>query len=173
VQVGGGVRTAEVAEAYLAMGAARVVLGTAAAADPALIADLATRHPGRVVVALDARDGIVATDGWERSSGRTAASMAEALRALPIAAVLYTDVARDGTRAGPNLTATARLCAVGLPVLASGGVGSLDDLRALARVGGVAGAIVGRALYDGVFGLDEAMLAARGPEEDARRSHGP
>ena len=167
VQVGGGVRTAPVAEAYLAMGAARVVLGTAAAAEPALIADLATRHPGRVVVALDARDGIVATDGWEKSSGRTAASMAEALRALPIAAVLYTDVARDGTRAGPNLTATARLCAVGLPVLASGGVGSLDDLRALARVGGVVGAVVGRALYDGVFGLEEAVLAARGPEGDA------
>lgn len=163
VQVGGGVRTAAMAEAYLALGAARVVLGTAAAAEPDLVADLCTRHPGRVVVALDARDGIVATDGWEKSAGRSAVEMAEALRPLPIAAVLYTDVARDGTRSGPNLAATARLCAIGVPVLASGGVGSLDDLRALAHIGGVVGAIVGRALYDGVFGLAEAVEAARGP----------
>jgi phosphoribosylformimino-5-aminoimidazole carboxamide ribotide isomerase len=162
VQVGGGVRSIEAAEEYLQLGAARVVLGTAAADAPELVRTLAERHPGCVVVALDARDGLVATHGWERTSKRTAVELAEELRGLPIAALLYTDVARDGTRQGPNLEATARLAAVGLPVLASGGVGSLEDVRALARVEGVVGAIVGRAIYEGSFTLEEAVGAAGG-----------
>jgi phosphoribosylformimino-5-aminoimidazole carboxamide ribotide isomerase len=162
VQVGGGVRSAETAEAYFELGADRVVLGTVAADAPELVRELAERHPGRVVVALDARDGLVATHGWERTSKRTAVELAEELRALPIAALLYTDVARDGTRQGPNVEATVRLAEVGLPVLASGGVGSLDDLRALAQIPNVVGAIVGRALYEGTFTLEEAVGAARG-----------
>ena len=160
VQVGGGVRSIEAAEEYLELGASRVVLGTAAADAPQTVRTLAERHPGRVVVALDARDGLVTTHGWERTSKQTAVELARDLRELPLAAILYTDVARDGTRSGPNLEATRRLAEVGLPVLASGGVGSLDDLRALARIPNVVGAIVGRALYEETFTLEEAVAAA-------------
>jgi phosphoribosylformimino-5-aminoimidazole carboxamide ribotide isomerase len=161
VQVGGGVRSLEAVESYLELGAARVVLGTAAVRDPALVRAAAERHPGRVVVALDARDGKVAVEGWEQVSSVTALDVARSLAGLPVAALLYTDVSRDGTQAGPNLDATASLAAEGgFPVLASGGVGSLDHLRALARIPGVAGAIVGRALYERSFTLEEALAAA-------------
>ncbi len=162
VQVGGGVRSMEAVEGYLELGAARVVLGTAAVRDPALVREAALRWPGRVVVALDAKDGKVALDGWEQLSAHTALEVARGLAGLPVAAILYTDVARDGTRAGPNLDATRALAeGGGFPVLASGGVGSLDDLRALAAIPGVVGAIVGRALYEHTFSLDEALAAAR------------
>jgi len=164
VQVGGGIRTLEAAEGYLALGAARIVLGTAAVRDPALVRAAATRWPGRVVVALDAKDGKVALDGWEQVSTRTALDVARDLAGLPVAAILYTDVARDGTQVGPNLAATAELAAAApCPVLASGGVGSLAHLRALARIGNVAGAIVGRALYEKAFTLEEAIEAAGAP----------
>jgi phosphoribosylformimino-5-aminoimidazole carboxamide ribotide isomerase len=162
VQVGGGVRSLEAVEGYLELGVERVVLGTAAAEQPELVREIAARHPGRVVVALDARDGILATDGWEVASTRTAAEVATELASAPIAAVLYTDIARDGTQVGPNVAATAALARIGPPVLASGGVGSLEHLRALAAVPGVVGAIVGRALYEGAFTLEEAVRAASG-----------
>ena len=163
VQLGGGVRSLQALDDYVALGAARVVVGTAALEDPAFLRSATERHPGRVVVALDARDGLVATHGWERTSEKRAVDVAAELRSLALAAVLYTDVARDGMRTGPNLPATRQLAAVGLPVLASGGVGSLDDLRALAEIPGVAGAIVGRALYERAFTLDEALRAAGDP----------
>ncbi|APR75304.1 Phosphoribosylformimino-5-aminoimidazole carboxamide ribotide isomerase [Minicystis rosea] len=162
VQVGGGIRSIEAAEGYLALGAARVVLGTAAVRDPDLVRAVATRFPDRVVVALDAKDGKVALDGWEQVSTRTALDVARDLAGLPIAAILYTDVARDGTQVGPNFAATAELAAAAsCPVLASGGVGTLDHLRALAQIPNVSGAIVGRALYEKAFTLDEAIAAAR------------
>jgi phosphoribosylformimino-5-aminoimidazole carboxamide ribotide isomerase len=161
VQVGGGVRSLAAVEAYLEIGAARVVLGTAAVRDPELVREASRRWPGRVVVALDARDGKVALDGWEQLSTRTALDVARELSGLPVAALLYTDVSRDGTQAGPNLAATTELAAAsGFPVLASGGVGTLDHLRALAAIPNVAGAIVGRALYERAFTLDEALAAA-------------
>jgi phosphoribosylformimino-5-aminoimidazole carboxamide ribotide isomerase len=161
VQVGGGVRSIEAVESYFELGAARVVLGTAAVRDPDLVREASQRWPGRIVVALDARDGKVALDGWEHLSARTALEVAQGLAGLPVAALLYTDVARDGTQVGPNLAATRELAeGGGFPVLASGGVGSLDDLRALATLPGVVGAIVGRALYESAFTLDEALLAA-------------
>lgn len=161
VQVGGGIRSMEAMESYLALGASRVVLGTAAVRDPALVRAAARRWPGQVVVALDARDGKVAVEGWEQLSTRTALDVARELADAPIAAFLYTDVARDGTQVGPNLAATAELAAAAAcPVLASGGVGTLDHLRALARLPNVAGAIVGRALYEHAFTLDEAIAAA-------------
>src|SRR6185437_14750835 len=164
VQVGGGVRSLAAVESYLELGAARVVLGTSAVKDPALVNEAARRWPGRVVVALDAKDGKVALDGWEQTSTRTALEVARGLAGLPLAALLYTDVSRDGTRAGPNLAATREIAAGGgVPVLASGGVGTLDDLRALAAIPGVAGAIVGRALYERAFTLDEALAAALPP----------
>jgi phosphoribosylformimino-5-aminoimidazole carboxamide ribotide isomerase len=161
VQVGGGVRTRESFEAYLALGARRVVLGSAAVHDPALLRALATEHPGRVVVAVDARDGMVAVDGWTQATTVRALDLVRSLADLPLAGVLYTDVARDGTRTGPNVDATAELGAhTGVPVIASGGVGTLDHLRALAARS-VAACIVGRALYEGSFTLEEAVEAAK------------
>jgi phosphoribosylformimino-5-aminoimidazole carboxamide ribotide isomerase len=161
LQVGGGVRTREAFEEYLALGAERVVLGTAAVRDPALVRALAAAHPGKVVLAVDAKDGLVATDGWEKTSGVSAIELARSFADVALAALLYTDVARDGTRAGPNVEATARLAREsGFPVIASGGIGSLDDLRALKVHAGIESAIVGRALYDGAFSIEDAVEAA-------------
>jgi phosphoribosylformimino-5-aminoimidazole carboxamide ribotide isomerase len=161
VQAGGGVRTREDFEAILAAGATRVVLGTAAVHHPALVLELAAAHPGVVVVAVDARDGFVAVDGWTRPTRARAVDVVRALGDAPLAGVLYTDVSRDGTAAGPNVEATAELAAqVPLPVIASGGVGSLEHLRALAARG-IDACIIGRALYEGAFTLDEAIDAAR------------
>ncbi len=162
VQVGGGVRTREGFASCLALGAARVVLGSAAVSDPQMVRALAGEHPGRVVVAVDARDGRVAVDGWTRATHVLAADLVRSLSDAPLAGVLYTDVARDGMRTGPNVEATAQLAAcTPVPVIASGGVGSLDDLRALASRG-VAACIVGRALYEGVFTIEQAVAAAAG-----------
>jgi len=161
LQVGGGVRTREAFEGYLALGAERVVLGTAAVKDAALVRALASEFPHKVVLAVDAKNGMVATDGWENTSSVSAIDLARSFAGLPIAALLYTDVARDGTRTGPNVEATARLAAEsGFPVIASGGIGSLDDLCALKAHPGIESAIVGRALYDGAFTLEEAIAAA-------------
>jgi phosphoribosylformimino-5-aminoimidazole carboxamide ribotide isomerase len=162
LQVGGGVRTRETFEAYLALGATRVVLGSAAIKDAALVRALATEHPHVVVLAVDARDGFVAVDGWTQATRVTAIDLVRSFADVPLAGILYTDVARDGTRAGPNVDATAMLAsATDAPVIASGGVGSLDDLRHLAARG-IPACIVGRALYDGTFTLADAIEAARG-----------
>ena len=161
VEVGGGVRTRETFEATLALGAARVVLGSAAVRDAALVEGLAKDHPDVVVLAVDARDGFVAVDGWTQPTRVRAVDLVRSFAAAPLAGVLYTDVARDGTRVGPNVEATAELVAhTPVPIIASGGVGSLDDLRTLAARG-ISACIVGRALYDGAFTLDEAIDAAR------------
>jgi len=162
VQIGGGVRSREAFESYLALGAARVVVGSAALADPALVRALAHDHPRKVVLAVDAKDGRVATDGWTKVSTVTAVELVRAFADAPLAAVLYTDVSRDGTMTGPNVETTALLAREAhVPVIASGGVGSLDHLRALAACPGIEGAIVGRALYENAFTLDEAIDAAR------------
>ena len=160
VEVGGGVRTRESFAAYLALGASRVVLGSAAVKDEALVRSLATEHPGVVVLAVDAKDGFVAVDGWTQATRVRAVDLVKSFADVPLAGVLYTDVARDGTRVGPNVAATAELAAhARAPVIASGGVGSLDDLRALAK-SGIPACIVGRALYDGTFTLAAAVDAA-------------
>ena len=161
VQIGGGVRTRETFEAYRALGAARVVLGSAAVKDAGLVRALAAEHPGVVVVAVDAKDGFVAVDGWTQATRVRASDLVTSFADLPLAGVLYTDVARDGTRTGANVDATADLAArTSVPVIASGGVGSVADLRALSERG-IAACIVGRALYDGTFTLDEALEAVR------------
>jgi phosphoribosylformimino-5-aminoimidazole carboxamide ribotide isomerase len=161
VEVGGGVRDRATIETYLELGAERVVLGTAAIRDPELVRAAAIAHPHRIVLALDAKDGLVATDGWLAVSTLRASDVVRGLAELPLAAVLYTDILRDGTRIGPNVAATARLAEQGgLPVLASGGVATLDDLRTLAGYPGITGAIVGRALYEKVFTLEEAVAVA-------------
>jgi phosphoribosylformimino-5-aminoimidazole carboxamide ribotide isomerase len=162
LQVGGGVRTRDGLESYLALGARRVVLGTAAVKDPDLVRALASAHPGVVVVAVDAKDGLVATEGWTEVSRLTAAEVVLALNGSPIAAVLYTDVARDGMGTGPNIAATAALAARSpFPVIASGGVATTAHLEALAAIDNVESAVVGRALYDGSLTLEGAIAAAR------------
>lgn len=162
LQVGGGVRSREALEGYLALGARRVVLGTAAVKDPELVRALATAHPGVVVIAVDAKDGFVATEGWIEVSKLSAADVVLALAESPIAAVLYTDVARDGMGAGPNIQATAALAARSpFPVIASGGIATSAHLAALAKVPNVESAVVGRALYDGSLTIEQAIVAAR------------
>jgi phosphoribosylformimino-5-aminoimidazole carboxamide ribotide isomerase len=159
--VGGGVRARESFESYVACGAERVVLGTAAVRDTALVRALATEFPGRVIVAVDAKGGMVATDGWESVSELRAVDLAKRFADVPTFAILYTDVARDGTRSGPDVALTATLAReTGLSVIASGGIGSLEDLRALSAHRGIDAAIVGRAVYDEVFGLAEAIGVA-------------
>ena len=156
VQLGGGIRDMAGVERWLAAGVRRVILGSAAVKDPELVRDACRAHPGRVAVGLDARDGMVATEGWAETSSLTAADLAARFADAGVAAIIYTDIARDGMGTGLNLPATAALAAtVPVPVIASGGVGGPDDLRALVRTaaalpaGRIEGVIVGRALYDG------------------------
>jgi phosphoribosylformimino-5-aminoimidazole carboxamide ribotide isomerase len=164
VQVGGGVRSAAAVDEYLSLGVARVVLGTAAIQNPDLVEQAAGRHPDRVILAVDARDGRVATEAWQAQSERLAVDLVRQYAHLPLAAVLYTDIERDGMEVGPNVEATARLAQDGgLPVIASGGVGTLDHLRALSPRPGIVAAIVGRALHERRFSLDEALVAAASP----------
>jgi phosphoribosylformimino-5-aminoimidazole carboxamide ribotide isomerase len=161
VQVGGGVRTRESFETYRKLGASRVVLGSAAVKDHALVHELAAAYPGEVVLAVDARAGLVATDGWTETTRVRAIDLVRSFASAPLAAILYTDVTRDGTRVGPNVEETARIAsATPLPVIASGGVGTLEDLRSLSTRG-IAACIVGRALYEDAFTLEEAVEAAR------------
>ena len=160
VEVGGGLRDRAAIDRVLELGAAFAVLGTAAIRDPALVEQVCSAHPGRIIVAVDARDGIVAIDGWTASGGITAAALTLRAAGWGAAAVLYTDVARDGLGGGPNIDATAALArATSIEVIASGGVGSLDDIAALARAG-VPAVVVGRALYDGRFTVADAARVA-------------
>ncbi len=166
VQVGGGIRTREVVDEYLALGASRIVLGTAAVKDRDFLRAIARAHPGVVVVAVDAKAGFVATDGWTETSGVRAIDLVQELAGSPLAAVLYTDVARDGTGTGPNFEATAALAAASpFPIIASGGIGSLEHVRELSTLPNVEAAIVGRALYDGSFRLEDAVRAAGAPSQ--------
>jgi phosphoribosylformimino-5-aminoimidazole carboxamide ribotide isomerase len=163
VEVGGGVRTADHVAAYLTIGVDRVVMGTAVVNEPALARMMAERYPGRIVVSVDAKDGRVAVEGWEHISERSAIELAGELAKWPLSAIMYTDIARDGTRTGPNLEAIRAFAEASRhPVIASGGVGSLDDLRALSSVPNVSAVIVGRALYENTFTLEEAVAAAAG-----------
>jgi phosphoribosylformimino-5-aminoimidazole carboxamide ribotide isomerase len=166
VQVGGGVRSLETIEGYLDLGVERVVMGTAAVRDPELLREATRRYPDRVVVALDARNGFVATEGWLDTSHHRAVDLARSYGDAAIAALLYTDIERDGTEVGPNVAATRELATEsGLPVIASGGVGTLDHVRQLARAsrecdGGICGAVLGRSLHEKRFTLRQAVLAA-------------
>jgi phosphoribosylformimino-5-aminoimidazole carboxamide ribotide isomerase len=161
VQVGGGIRTAAHVEGWLAAGVWRVVMGTAALDNPDLVRGLAKGHPGRIVVAVDARDGMVATRGWADVSTLPVAELAKQFEDAGVAAVLFTDVGRDGMLKGVNVEATVALAAAtSLPVIASGGVASIADIHALVGKPGIEGVITGRALYDGRLDLAEAIRVA-------------
>jgi len=158
-QVGGGIRTLATVASYVAMGIERVILGTVAVRAQTLVAEACYRYPGAIIVAVDARDGRAAISGWlERSEQRDDELMARLVE-VGVPRFIYTDIARDGTMQGPNLAALARVVrAVRVPVVASGGIASLDHLRRLAKTH-VEGAILGRALYDGALSLPDALRA--------------
>ena len=159
-QLGGGIRSLDTAAAYLDAGVERVIVGSVAIERPELLEEMAGRFPGRVVLGLDAREGKVAVRGWLETSGLSAIDVAKRHEHLPLAAVVYTDIATDGMLSGPNLPAlAAMMAAVRLPVIASGGVSNADDIRQVAGIG-AAGCIVGKALYAGAVSLAEAISAA-------------
>jgi len=163
VQLGGGLRDRAAIEAAFATGASRVVVGTTAAHDPDRCGELCAAHPGRVVVGLDVRGGQVRVAGWTEAATPDPLALARRVATLGAAAIVYTDIARDGTERGPDLERTSAIArAAGVPVIASGGIGSLDDVRAVAAraADGVAGMIIGRALYTGAIRLDDALEAA-------------
>ncbi len=165
VQLGGGLRDMAGIERWLAAGIARVILGSAAVKNPILVHQACRSFPGRIAVGIDARDGYVATEGWADTSTLQALDLARRFQDAGVAAIIYTDIARDGMLAGLNIEQTLDLAdGIAIPVIASGGVGSLDDLRQLrAAADGcrIAGVIVGRALYDGRMTLREALDALR------------
>lgn len=164
VQLGGGIRDRDGIERWLEAGVRRVILGTVALTDPDLVRHACRAHPGRIAVGIDARGGKVATDGWLKTSDTEATDLARAFEDAGVAAIIYTDIDRDGAMQGPNVAATAALArAVSTPVIASGGVASLDDLRALKaeEASGIVGVISGRALYDGRIDPAEALALLR------------
>jgi phosphoribosylformimino-5-aminoimidazole carboxamide ribotide isomerase len=167
VQLGGGIRDHATIEGWLGKGVTRVIIGTAAVSDPALVKAAAKRFPGRVAVGLDARDGMVAVQGWAESSELSVLDIARRFEDAGVAAIVYTDIARDGMLKGLNIDATIGLAdAVSIPVIASGGLASLDDISALLhpRAKKLAGAIAGRALYDGRFDAAAALKLIRSAE---------
>ena len=162
-QLGGGIRDLAAIEGWLSKGLARVILGTVAVRDPALVRGAARAFPGRVAVGIDARGGRVAVEGWAETTDLTALDLARRFEDAGVAAIIYTDIDRDGAMGGPNVAATEALArAIEIPVIASGGVSSLADLIALRETGVIAGAISGRALYDGALDLGAALAALKG-----------
>lgn len=157
-QLGGGIRDMATIEMWLSRGIARVILGTVAVENPDLVRAAARAFPGQVAVGLDARDGRVATRGWAEETDMMVTDLAKSFEDAGVAAIVYTDINRDGAMQGPNVAATADLArATSIPVIASGGVSSLADLIALRDTGVIAGAISGRALYDGALDLADAL----------------
>ena len=166
VQLGGGIRDSATIARWLETGVGRVVLGTAALDDPDLVRQACRQFPGRVAVAVDVRDGLVATRGWAEASDVPALHLARRLEDAGVAAMIYTDITRDGALEGPNVAATVALAgAVTVPVIASGGVSGLADIEALKAAGGglLEGVIAGRALYDGCLDVAAAVAALKEP----------
>lgn len=163
VEVSGGLRTLTDLAAAFAYGAERVQLGSVAARDPGFVAEAVTRYPGGIVVSIDARDGEVFTDGWTRGTGVRAIDLAAQMADIGVPRIMFTDIGRDSTLTSPNFEALAEMvAAVRIPVVASGGVTRLDDLRRLAAIG-CEGAIVGKALYEGTIDLADAIAAVTAP----------
>ena len=163
IQIGGGIRSLETIEAYVKAGVSWVILGTKAVKQPSFVREACQAFPGKVIVGIDAKDGWVATDGWAEVSSVQAVDLAKQFKADGISAIVYTDIARDGMMQGVNVEATAKLARdSGLPIIASGGVTNLDDVRRLltVRQDGVIGTITGRAIYEGTLDLAEAQTLA-------------
>ena len=163
VQLGGGIRDFAAITSWLEAGVTRVILGTVAVRDPALVKQAAKSFPGRIAVGIDARDGVVAVEGWAQASSLSATELARRFEDEGVAAIIFTDIARDGMLQGVNVAATAALSrAVSIPIIASGGVSGVADIRQLIDSGApIAGAVIGRALYDGRINPAEALFAAR------------
>jgi len=165
VQLGGGIRSRAQIDAWLVAGVSRVILGTAALRDPDLVKQAARDLPNQIVVGIDAKDGMVAVEGWAKTSDMKAVELAKAFEGCGVSALIVTDIARDGTKSGVNVEFTAELAdTVSIPVIASGGVASVQDIHDLRAHSGrraIAGSILGRALYDGDLRPDEALNAAR------------
>ncbi len=169
VQLGGGIRDIGTVEAWLAKGVARVIIGTAAVRDPELVKAAARKYPGRVAVGLDARDGKVAVEGWAETSQVTALEIAQRFEDAGVAAIIFTDISRDGLLKGLNLEATVALAeAISIPVIASGGLASIEDVKAMLQPNArkLAGAIAGRALYDGRLDAPAALELIRAARHD-------
>ncbi len=167
VEVGGGIRNLETIDDYIEMGVGRVILGTVALKNPELVEGASKKYPGKIAVGIDAKDGKAAVEGWTELSTRTPVEIAKSFSHLPLAAIIYTDIQRDGMQTGVNIESTRILAeSIDIPVIASGGVATLDDIRALLPLepSGVIGVITGRAIYAGTLDLAEAItLAKTGP----------
>lgn len=161
IQVGGGIRTLETVRMYLSRGVTRVVMGTAVLQDRVVLEQACKEFPGRILVGIDAKNGLVAVKGWTSVSNTTVRELVGTLKGLPLAGVVYTDIARDGMLEGPNLSSLKDIVdASPVPVIASGGVTRIEDIRAINALGArIEGAIVGKALYDGKLDLKQAMAA--------------
>ncbi|MEZ5435204.1 MAG: 1-(5-phosphoribosyl)-5-[(5-phosphoribosylamino)methylideneamino]imidazole-4-carboxamide isomerase [Pseudomonadales bacterium] len=160
IQIGGGIRNADIIEAYLSAGVSYVIIGTKAVKEPQFVAEMCKQFAGKIIVGIDAQDGMVATDGWAEISAVKAVDLAKQFADAGVSSIVYTDIARDGMMQGVNVEATAQLAeACGIPVIASGGVTNMDDIHALKAVAarGVLGAITGRAIYEGTLDLAEAQ----------------
>ena len=171
VQLGGGIRDMRTIEGWLGKGIARVIIGTAALRDPDMVRQAARLHPGRIAVGIDARDGLVAVEGWARTSQVTAVELGRRFEDAGVAAIIYTDIARDGVLKGLNIEATLELAqALSIPVIASGGLASLADVERLLEpaCACLAGAITGRALYDGRLDPSEALALIRNRKDRLR-----
>ncbi|TWJ33339.1 1-(5-phosphoribosyl)-5-[(5-phosphoribosylamino)methylideneamino]imidazole-4-carboxamide isomerase [Geobacter argillaceus] len=167
-QLGGGIRDLATIEAYLGLGIGRVIIGTAAQRNPELVKAACARFPGRIVVGIDAKEGMVAVQGWAEVTGVTAVELAKRFEGDGVAAIVYTDISRDGMLQGPNIPATRALAeAISIPVIASGGVSSLKDIENLLAVeaSGVTGVITGKAIYTGAINLAEAIALTRKANE--------
>lgn len=164
-QLGGGIRDIATIEAYLSLGLSRVIIGTAAQRNPELVREACAKFPGRIVVGIDAKNGMVAVQGWAELTDITATELARKFEDCGVAALIYTDIARDGMLQGPNLEATRALAeAVSIPVIASGGVSSLKDIKDLMAIEscGISGVITGKAVYTGAIKLSEAIAITKG-----------
>jgi phosphoribosylformimino-5-aminoimidazole carboxamide ribotide isomerase len=160
IQIGGGIRSSEIIEAYLAAGVSQVIIGTKAVKEPEFVTEMCKAFPGHIIVGLDAQDGRVAIDGWAEVTDVMAVDLAKRFRDDGVSSIVYTDIARDGMMQGVNVEATVDLAQQGgIPVIASGGVTNIDDIRALAQVAdkGIFGAITGRAIYEGTLDVAEAQ----------------
>lgn len=164
VQLGGGIRSLETVDMWLDAGVRRVILGTVALRNPELVKEACRKHPGRIVVGIDARDGKVAVEGWAETSDLTVLDLARKFEDAGVTAIIHTDIGRDGAMKGPNIAATVALAqAISIPVILSGGMSSIADVEAVCRheIDGVEGVILGRSLYDGAITPQEAIAVTR------------